>query len=126
MHERLGELLDFPAGTQFDRCLFWDIFNYLDAQAVGALMDTLRPYFAPGALAHCFAVHNARSPQRDCKYSIVSASRLKLRPRSASLPGYAPHPQGKLKELLHGFEVKRSVLLADSRLELLLRAKASN
>lgn len=119
---QLRELLVFPDEVRFDLCLFWDLFNYLDADAVSALMDTLRPHLAKGALAHCFAVHNTRSPQQACKYSIVSPTELTLRPRTAALPGYAPHSQGQLKQLLQGFQVQRSVLLAQSRLELLLKA----
>lgn len=122
---QLRELLVFPDDARFDLCLFWDLFNYLDAEAVAALMDTLRPHLAPGALAHCFAVHNTRSPQQDCKYSIVSPAELALRPRGQRLPGYAPHSQGRLNTLLDGFNVQRSVLLAHSRLELLLKAGAA-
>ncbi|PLW67155.1 hypothetical protein [Pseudohalioglobus lutimaris] len=122
---QLRELLFFPHEVRFDLCLFWDLFNYLDAEAVSALMDTLRPHLAPGAFAHCFGVHNTRSPQQDYKYSMVSSAELLLRPRPAALPGYAPHSQGRLNTLLDGFEVQRSVLLAQSRLELLLRARTA-
>jgi hypothetical protein len=123
LQQRVGELLSYPADVAFDLCLFWDIFNYLDADAVRAVMLALQPHLTASTLGHCFGVHNARSPQRDRKYSLLSPGELKLRPRPCALPGYAPHPQGRLKELLGGFAVQRSVLLADSRLELLLAAK---
>ncbi len=123
LQQRMRALLAYPEEVRFDLCLFWDVFNYLDADAIRALMEVLQPHLAPAAMAHCFGVHNVRSPQRDCKYSIAAPGELKLRPRPQALPGYAPHPQGRLKELLAGFTVQRSVLLAESRLELLLQAK---
>ena len=39
--------------------------------------------------------------------------------------GYAPLPQTRLKELMTGLEIQRSVLLGDGRLELLLAVNAA-
>lgn len=122
LQQRVRELLWYADDVRFDICLFWDIFNYLDEAAVTAVVDVLRSRMVPGGRAHCFSVHNTRSEQRDRKYAIVAEDELKLRPRERRLEGYRPHPQGRLKQLLQGLEVERSVLLADSRLELLLRA----
>ena len=79
--QRMRALLTYPEEVRFDLCLFWDVFNYLDADAIRALMEVLQPHLAPAAMAHCFGVHNVRSPQRDCKYSIAAPGELKLRPR---------------------------------------------
>ncbi len=122
VQQRMDELMDFPEGTSFDLCLFWDLFNYLDEAAIEAFMDCLRPRLAPGARGHAFAVHNTRSPQQAQQFGIVDVDQLRLRPRPAPLPGYAPNPQARLQVLLRGLTVKRSVLLAQSRLELLLQA----
>ena len=124
VQQRMSELLAFPEGTRFDLCLFWDLLNYLDHEGIVALMNCLRPHLAPASMAHAFGVHNTRSPPRDCRYGIFSRSEIALRPRGQKVPGYAPHSQAKLKEWLEGFEVKRSVLLAESRLELLLQSRA--
>jgi hypothetical protein len=123
VQERMSNLVSFPEGTRFDMCFFWDLLNYLDQDGIIALMECLRPYLAPTTMAHAFVVHNLRSPQRDCRFGIVSTSEIALRPRKHKVPGYAPQSQGKLKEWLDGFAVKRSVLLAESRLELLLEAR---
>ena len=115
-------MLDIPPETRVDICLFWDIFNFLDAEAITAFLDALQPHLHSGSLAHGFAVYNRNSQQGDQFYGIRELDVLSVRNRSSRLPGYSPHPQSKLKNLLHCFDFDRSVLLADSRLELLLRA----
>lgn len=122
--QRFDDLLAFPPGTSFDICLFWDLFNYLSEEAIAAFLQRLSPCLHPGSMAHAFAVHNTRSPQGDQLYGIRQADELSVRQRDKPLPGYAPHNQGRLKSLLHCFEFERSVLLADSRLELLLRFRS--
>jgi hypothetical protein len=120
--QQFGEILQLPAGTQFDVCLFWDLFNFLDSAAITAFLQHLRPFLHSGSLAHGFSVHNLKTPQSGLLYGIKDAGTLQLRHRTAALPGYAPHGQNRLKELLKGFRFERSVLLPDSRLELLLAA----
>ncbi len=117
-----AELMQLPAGVQFDICLFWDLFNYLDSAAIAAFVEVLRPHLHPGSVAHGFAVHNLRSPQGDRLYGIVQLDALSIRSRTSVLPGYTPHAQGKLQAMLSCFHFDRSVLLPDSRLELLFSA----
>ncbi len=124
LREQFTALFEFPAGTTFDICLFWDLFNYLDRDAILALLGALRPYLRPGSLAHGFAVHSPSAPQDNRKYGISAVDALSVRERARPLPGYAPHTQSKLKNLLYCFNFERSVLLADNRLELLLRSRA--
>lgn len=121
--EQMSELLQIPEGMTFDIFLFWDIFNYLDRDQVLAFFTVLRPHLRPGALAHCFGVHKQNMAQVDRIYSVQSPDTLKVRQRPASLPGYAPHSQSKLKNLLFDFHMDRTMLLADGRLELLLRVR---
>jgi len=117
------ELLDFPGDIKFDICLFWDLFNFLDGDAISAFMAALRPHLHPASLAHGFAVHNRKSPQGARLYGISKLDTLSVRNRKAALPGYAPHAQGQLKHMLNCFNFDRSVLLPDSRLELLFSAR---
>ena len=119
---RFKEILHFPVGTKFDICLFWDLFNFLDSAAITAFLRQLQPYLHNCSRAHGFSVHNLKTPQNNQLYGIRDVDTLNLRHRTASLPGYAPHSQNQLKGLLNCFRVERSVLLPDSRLELLLRA----
>lgn len=121
--QRLTELMHIPAGTRYDLCLFWDLFNFLGGDAIAALLDTLRPHLHAGTLAHGFAVHSLKTPQSGKAYGIRESNQISLRPRPASLPGYKPRNQGQLEKALDCFRIIRSVLLAESRLEILLSAK---
>ena len=121
--EQFAAWFCFPKGTQFDVCLFWDIFNYLDDDAMLALQVALRPYLGVRTRAHAFAVHNLRSPRNEKCYSLRSVDMLGEKPRTHPLAGYAPHNQGQLKELLTDFDLVRNVLLSDGRLEMALGAR---
>jgi hypothetical protein len=121
--QQFEDLLQFPAHTLLDICLFWDLFNFLDAAAINAFLTVLRPHLKEKSMAHAFSVHNIRTPQGSHLYGINQRDSLSFKSRREALPGYAPHSQGELKELLHCFRLERSVLLPDSRLELLLQAR---
>ncbi len=123
LEQQFSDLLDLPPETRIDICLFWDLFNFLSSDAIAAFLETLRPHIHIGTLAHAFAVYNRKSPQSDQLFGIAELDSLRVRSRDTKLPGYAPHPQSKLKSMLNCFEFDSSVLLADSRLELLLKAK---
>ncbi len=119
----LRELLQFPAATVFDICLFWDLFNYLDATALRALLEILGPCLGASTVAHGFSVHNPRTPEQAMLYGINGADAISMRSRPAAVPGYSPHSQNRLLELLECFQLERTVLLTDKRLEMLLRAR---
>ncbi len=123
LQQQFQNLLQFPPDTLFDICLFWDLFNFLNGEAILALLAVLHPHLKESSLAHAFSVHNTRTQPVNHLYSISRLDALTFRDRRAELPGYAPHSQRQLKELLHCFTLERSVLLPDSRLELLLQAK---
>lgn len=122
---QFDELLGFPEDIRFDVCLFWDLFNFLGREAIAAFITALRPHLNPGALGHSFGVYNLKSAPANQLYAINQVDALTLRERRQALPGYSPHPQSKLQEMLDCFQIDRSVLLAESRLELLLRAKVA-
>lgn len=121
--EQMGRLIQIPEGMVFDVCLFWDVFNYMDRDQVLAFFTLLRPHLRPGGMAHCFGVHKQNMEQDNRVYAVGSEDMLRVRQRTVPLPGYAPHSQSKLKNLLFDFHVDRTMLLADGRLELLLRVR---
>ena len=122
--QQLQGLLDFPEGTQFDICLCWDLFNFLDASAISALQAALLPYLHSHSRLHGFAVHNPRVRPADRIYAIAQQDEFAVRERVENLPGYTGYGQGQLKELLSRFEFGRTVLRSDKRLEMLLNIKS--
>lgn len=116
-------LQGLAADARIDLCLFWDLFNYVQPEALRLLDAYLRPFLRPGCRGHGFGVHSPRARQQDATFAIVGADDLRVRPRPAPLPGYAPLPQSRLQEALPGFEMRRTVLLADGRLEMALAAR---
>lgn len=123
LHQVFIDLMHLPADTRFDLCLFWDLFNFLDQDAVAAMLRTLRPHLHGNTLAHAFAVHNLKTIQSGNLFGIRAMDQVTLRPRPAPLEGYKPCTQGQLEKSLTCFRIKRSVLLPQSRLELLLSAR---
>ena len=117
------QLLNIDTGVQLDICLFWDLFNFLDSDAISAFMNVLKPHLHTDTYAHAFAVHKLRSTQGKQLYGIAGTDKINIRTRNALLPSYAPQPQASLKRLLYCLNFDRSVLLPDGRLELLLRAR---
>jgi hypothetical protein len=122
LEQTLLDLMQIPAGTRFDLCLFWDLFNFLQRDAIGALAHTLAPHLKDTTLAHGFAVHSLKTPQSGKMYGIKELDQISTRARATPLPGYSPCNQGQLERMLDCFSVTRSVLLPEGRLELLLRA----
>ena len=120
--ELLAELLQLPADARIDLCLFWDLFNFLEGPVIRDLLALLRPHLHDATSGHCFAVHNLKTPQQAQLYGICESGQISVRRRPAPLPGYHPHNQGQLEKWLTGLRISRSVLLADSRLEILLQA----
>ncbi len=123
LQSEFRDLLEFPAGTRFDLCLFWDFLNYLEPAALSAFCMALQPWLTADTRAHGFALLNADSELKHLQYSVQRADQFNVSvPERLQLPVY-PLPQAKFQKLLTGLAVDRSVLLRDGRLETLFRVK---
>ncbi|MEM1114458.1 MAG: hypothetical protein AAGI11_21275 [Pseudomonadota bacterium] len=123
--DQFRDMLVFGTEPRFDICLFWDVFNYLDGNAVTAFLDTLLPFLHPGTRGHGFAVHNPRTATGGQAYAIADESHFSARPRVSEPGHYSPHSQAALKDMLYCFDVDRSMLLGDGRLEYRLKIRKS-
>lgn len=123
LERRLEEALQLPDEVQFDIVFLWDVLNFMSSDAIDALMDKLRPHLHPKSRAHCFAVHSSQIPIADHYHGIVDEEHLSVRKRPQAPPDYQPHPQGELVSMLNFFQVDRSVLMPDRRVELLLNTR---
>lgn len=113
--------LDLPAGTQIDVCLFWDFLNYVDGPAVRAFVHALQPYVYEDTRAHGFGMLNAKTVLVNQQYGIEQIDQLKLYPRRDPQPPVYSHSQRELNELLGYFQIDKSRLMSDGRLEFLLK-----
>lgn len=121
--QRLDEALCLPGDIRFDMIFFWDVLNFMSAEAITVLTEKLKPHLHARTRAHCFAVHSSQTPAAMESYGIADHQHLSVRHRSQVPPDYQPHPQGKLLTLLRYFAVDSSVLMRDRRIELLLKAQ---
>jgi hypothetical protein len=121
MGAQFRELIDFPDGTKFDICLFWDFLNYLNAPALRAFSAVLRPYIRHGTLGHGFGVHTADTRLKNQRFSLAGSSGFHVSDRRDAQPSYFARPQAELYDLLGYLDIDRGVLLPDGKVEILLR-----
>jgi hypothetical protein len=123
---RFEQVLDFPAGTQFDICLFWDFFNYLCAPALHAFDIVFSRFIHSGTRAHAFGVHNRNAEIKHQHYGIGRQDTLVIKPGSGEQLRCFPHPPTSLGKLCPGWKVGRTTLLAGGQLEMLLQPAAEH
>ena len=51
LEQQFQELLNFPGDTLFDVCLFWDLFNFLNEEAIKTFLTLLQPHLKKGCMA---------------------------------------------------------------------------
>ena len=112
--------INLPAGSRLDICLFWDFFTYLDGPALRAFIEALDPFIDSNTRGHSLGVLNARNGLAYCEYGIQNMDCLHQTNRKGSqLPIY-PHSQRDLNSLLNYFEIDKSRLMPDGRVEYFL------
>jgi hypothetical protein len=116
-----AELLSFPEGTKFDICLFWDLLNFLSAPAVRAFGEALRPWIHHRTRGHGFGVHNVEVKLQHRQYSIAGVEGFHVTESGETPLRYHPHAQTDLYDLLGHMGIERGVLLADGKVEFLLK-----
>lgn len=122
LQRRFQALLAYPAKTQFDICLFWDFFNYLDPLALRAFDGALRPFVGPAVRGHGFNVLDNRKTLTNQRYSVRQLDKLAVTQSGDQPVACHPHSTEELKKSLACFNVGRGRLLSDGRLELYLQA----
>jgi hypothetical protein len=120
--EQISQSLDFPKGTRFDLCLFWDFLNYLDDKALRAFNTAIRPFLHKSTRAHAFTVRTLNTSFSNQQYGIEQAHMFSIRPRSGKQARTTPHTQAILVNLLSSFDIDQGMLLPDGRLEVLMTA----
>jgi len=118
--EHFTQSFDFPKGTHFDLCLFWDFLNYLDDKALRAFNTVIKPFCHKTTRAHAFTVRTLDTSLPNQQYGIDQAHMFNIRPGLTQQSKYFPKTQATLVNLLPCFDVDQGMLLPDGRLEVLM------
>jgi hypothetical protein len=112
--------LSLDPQTKIDICLFWDFFNYLDGTLLKAFIDALHPYISDSTCGYGLGVLNARSQLPNYQYGIKNLDLLhQYLGAEVQKPVY-PHSQRDLNNLLGYFDIDKSRLMPDGRVEYFL------
>lgn len=115
-----ARLLPLAPDERFDALLAWDVLDYLRPDQVKALMQRLSPVCQPDALALVLLSTRSQIPARPRHYRIVDRETLAYDgPHQPQRP-CPRHSQADLARMMHGFSVRRSVLLRNGVQECLL------
>jgi len=121
VHQQLVEqftvALNLDADTKIDICLFWDFFNYLDGTLFKAFIEALHPYINDYTCGYGLGVLNARCELPNYQYGISKLNKLNQYLRSEEQKPVYPHSQRDLNNLLGYFDVDKSRLMPDGRVE---------
>jgi len=120
--DHIKQSFNFPKGTRFDLCLFWDFLNYLDDKAVRAFNKAIEPYLHKTTRAHAFTVRTLDTSFPNQRYGVEQAHMFSIRQSSGVQAKTFPHTQTILVNLLPNFDIDQGMLLPDGRLEVLMTA----
>ena len=112
--------LDIPDNCIIDVCLFWDFFNYLDGTLIRAFIEALQPSVAEHTRGFGLGALNSRCQLPNSCYGLMAEDKLTQCPRSDEQRPVYPHSQRDLNTYLDYFEINKSRLMSDGRVEYLI------
>lgn len=122
-HETVFDrVFDFPIGTMFDVCLFWDFLNYLDTGLLRDLAQTLRRHVHEGTRGHAFVPFSNALPFAGMRFGLERADQLTVKDDPPPPPPH-PHTNKVIAASFWPFAVTRATLLEENRQELLMEVR---
>lgn len=123
--EQRAELLEVSFepcfGQAYDLVLMWDFALYLSDPNLNWLNDWLDTMLAYDGVAHGFVCHNATRSLEAKRWGIAGAEQLEAEGGDCELP--YRHLRGALSRGLPDFEIDKSVLMKDGRLEFVIKRR---
>ena len=113
--------LDLSAETKIDIVFFWDLFCYLDKPAMGALLEVLSAHMHDTTRAYSIGLLNNRYQLPLYEYGIIDIDRLAQQPKNSPQPTVYNHSRRDFNYNLDFLTIDKSCLLADGRVENVLR-----
>jgi len=110
-------------GQAYDVVLLWDFALYLSDENLGWLNDWLDTMLSFQGVAHGFVCHNATRSIAAKRWGILAQDQLEAESESGQVP--YRHLRGVLSRTLSDFEIEKSVLMKDGRLEFVIRRKTT-
>ena len=115
--------LDFPAELQFDAIIAWDLFNYLQRDALGALVTHLSAFSHSGAALFAMIATQKTIPARPLFCRIADQNRLCCETESSGLTEAPRYSAATLEKIMPGFCLERSFLLSHGVQEYIYRRR---
>jgi hypothetical protein len=106
-------------GQAYDLVLMWDFAFYLIDSNINWLNDCFYSMLNYDGVAHGFVCHNATRGLVAKRWGIAGPDQLEAESASAELP--YRHLRGALSRGLPDFQIDKSVLMKDGRLEFVIR-----
>ncbi len=106
-----ADLLPYGEETRFDVILAWDLFNYLDLEELGALVQRLAGWCHPGTLLFALLSYQPTIPAQPTLFKIVDSERMMYQTATSDTrpcPRYQPRDIAKL---MARFNVSSSFLM---------------
>ena len=108
-------VLAYEDGLRLDAILAWDLFDYLDAPTVRAVMGRIGRYCRTGTLLYLTTSNDKTIPDEPGRFTIIDALHLRFqRVGMGSRSGMKHSPRG-LERLMPGFHLQHSFLLGNGR-----------
>lgn len=121
-HETVFDrVFDFPRGTVFDICFFWDFLNYLDMALLRDLAQTLRRHVHKDTLGHAFLPFSNVLPFAGKRFGLHTPAELTV--KADPPPPPHAHTNKVIARSFWPFAVSRATLLEENRQELLLEVR---
>ena len=114
------QALNLETNIKIDIILFWDLFCYLSAPTIAAMLEALTPSLHARTKAHSIGLLNARQKMLYAEYGINSIDKLWQQPISTPQPRIYPHSRHDFGRILNYFSIDRSCLLSGNRVENIL------
>jgi hypothetical protein len=123
-HQQLVSQFRQALGIQdqcvIDICLFWDFFNYLDGTLIKAFIEALQPYVAEHTRGFGLGALNSRCQLPNSRYGLMAEDKLTQCPQTEPQRPVFPHSQRDLNSHFDYFEINKSRLMSDGRVEYLI------
>jgi hypothetical protein len=119
----LPRLLPLDTEQHFDAILAWNIFDYLRADQIQALMARLAGACRPGARALAFVSTRHQVPARPPRYTIVDRENVACEGPAHPLRPCPRHPPTLLARLMPDYSVEAAFLMRNGIQEYLFASR---